>query len=805
MKRVAAWILILVFSLALKANAQTLKIIHIETQKPLSGAILLQEHPLVSATTNTFGFCKLNDFDLKRPIEISLDGFKSQKIRLNTDTGITALIFLEPQILRISEIIISATRWHESSKNIPVQTTSVTAKEISLGQPQNAADLLDLSGKVFIQKSQQGGGSPMIRGFATNRLIYTIDGVRMNTAIFRGGNIQNVINLDPFNTEQAEVIFGPGSVIYGSDAIGGVMSYQTLRPQLSLDGKTSFSGNANFRHSTANKEKTAHFDFKVGLKKWAFVSSYTHWDFDHLQQGRFGPSDYLKTTHVQRINNVDSIIEQGNPLLQVPTGYQQNNFMQKVLFKPNERWDFQYGLHYSRTTNFGRYDRHNRTRNGNPRYAEWEYGPQSWLMHHLQINHRGFNKLYDQLSIRVAQQQFEESRIERDLDNPNRTTQIEEVDATSINTDFSKSLGPENTLFYGIEGVINDVISQGNITQIETQETVLGPARYPDSRWRSWGIYATDEQELGEKWTLRTGIRYNQFTLDADFQNNLQFYALPFQTANLNSDALTGSAGLVYRPTTSLLVRGNLGTAFRSPNVDDMGKIFDNEPGTLTLPNPNLQAEYALNADAGFAKIFGDRFKLEMSAYLTHLNNALVRRNYQLNGADSLLFQGELVQIQAVQNAAFARVFGYHLGWEWKWTKNLYWKTDVNYQNGIEELDNGSISPSRHAAPLFGSTRIRYQTTVSTWEINARFQGQRSHEALAVEERSKTEIYAKNPQGQTFAPAWYTLNFRAQFQIKEWLRINAGIENITDQRYRPYSSGLSGAGRNLYTSINIIF
>lgn len=785
--------------------AQTITVKNFEDKRPIEGVVLMQEHPLVSGITNAIGQIRISKFDTTRPIEISASGYENLRFLYTQISTKEQNVFLYPTGLKLSEIIISATRWHESSKNIPVQTTSVSAKEISLGQPQNAADLLDLSGKVFIQKSQQGGGSPMIRGFATNRLIYTVDGVRMNTAIFRGGNIQNVINLDPFNTEQAEVIFGPGSVIYGSDAIGGVMSYQTLRPQLSMDDKPLVSGNANFRHSTANKEKTAHFDFKVGLKKWAFVSSYTHWKFDNLQQGRFGPVDYLKTTHVKRINNADSIIEQENPLLQVPTGYEQNNFMQKILFKPNERWDFQYGLHYSRTSNFGRYDRHNRIRNGNLRYVEWEYGPQSWLMHHLQINHRGFNRMYDQVSIRLAQQQFEESRIERDLNNPNRTTQTEMVDATSLNTDFSKSLGKENTFFYGIEGVYNDVSSSGTITQIETQESQSGPARYPESRWQSWGIYATDEQEIGEKWTLRTGIRYNWFGLNADFQNNLQFYDLPFQTANLNSDAFTGSAGLVYRPSTSLLVRGNLGTAFRSPNVDDMGKIFDNEPGTLTLPNPNLQAEYAYNADAGFAKIFGDRFKLEMSAYLTQLNNALVRRNYQLNGADSLLFQGELVQIQAIQNAAFARVFGYHIGWEWKWTKHLYWKTDVNYQNGFEELDNGAISPSRHAPPLFGSTRIRYQTSASTWEINARFQGERSHEELAVEERGKTEIYAKDPQGQTFAPAWYTLNFRAQFQIKEWLRINAGIENITDQRYRPYSSGLSGAGRNLYTSINIIF
>src|SRR5690606_22275722 len=99
-------------------------------------------------------------------------------------------------------------------------------------RPQTAADMLAGSGEVFVQKSQLGGGSPMIRGFATNRLLYAVDGVRMNTAIFRAGNLQNVINLDPFATESVEVIFGPGSVMYGRDAIGGVMSFQTLMPRL---------------------------------------------------------------------------------------------------------------------------------------------------------------------------------------------------------------------------------------------------------------------------------------------------------------------------------------------------------------------------------------------------------------------------------------------------------------------------------------------------------------------------------------------------------------------------------------------
>jgi len=799
------YLIIIGLCLSWKVTAQSVLVLHIETKKPISGAVLLQEHPLVSNTTNSIGVCNLTEFDLSRPIEIGLDGFKQQKMRFTVDSATVFQVLLEPQTIKISEVIVSATRWHESSKNIPSQTTKINSKEIRMGQPQTAADLLDLSGKVFIQKSQQGGGSPMIRGFATNRLIYTIDGVRMNTAIFRGGNIQNVINLDPFNTEQTEVIFGPGSVIYGSDAIGGVMSFQTLKPELSYTDKPLVNGNTHIRYSNANKEKTAHIDLKVGLQKWAFVSSFTHWDFDHLRQGKYGPNEYVKSKYVERINNTDSIIQQSDPLLQIPTGYQQNNFMQKVMFKPNQKWEFQYGFHYSSTSNYGRYDRHNRMRNDLPRYAEWDYGPQLWSMHLLQVNHRGINRFYDQFGIRLARQNFEESRINRSLNNPVRNTQMEQVFANSLNMDFSKSLGPENTLFYGVEGVLNDVSSSGKITHIETQTSELGPSRYPTSKWHSWGVYLTDEQELGEKWTLRTGIRYNGFGLDADFSQNLNFYPLPFKYANSRNESLTGSVGLVFRPNNSWLVRSNFGTAFRSPNVDDMGKIFDNDPGTITIPNPNLQAEYAYNLDFGIAKIFDDRFKIELNAYVTHLNNALVRRNYQLNGLDSLYFQGEFSQIQAVQNAAFARVHGFSLGWEWKWTNELYWKTDINYQNGFEELDNGILSPSRHAAPLFGMTRLRFQTSKITCEVNLRFQGERLHEELALEELNKVEIYAKDNNGNSYSPSWYTLNLKTEFRITDGFRVNTGIENITDQRYRPYSSGMSGAGRNLYLSLNANF
>jgi hemoglobin/transferrin/lactoferrin receptor protein len=785
-----------------RVKAQTIIILNEEDKQPVKNAILLQEHPIYATTSTGSGQATLTGFDLFRSIEISAPGFESRSFvwNQNLDT-----LFLRNTTMNLSEILISATRWHESSKNIPNQTTSISSKDIALNQPQTAADLLGTSGKIFIQKSQQGGGSPMIRGFAANRLIYTIDGVRMNTAIFRAGNLQNVINLDPFSTERTEVIFGPSSVIYGSDALGGVMSFQTLRPELATQNTIAFSGRANSRFSSANNERTGHLDFNIGLKQWAFLSSITFWDYDHLQQGTHGPDDYLKSQYVSRIQGSDSVISQQNSRLQIPSGYQQVNLMQKVIFKPSESWEFRYAFHHSQTSDFGRYDRHLRVRRGLPRYAEWDYGPQTWTLNMLQIHHTKSMGIYDQMSMRWAIQQFEESRIERSLNSPERTTQKERVHAYSVNWDFSKSLGKDNSLFYGVEGILNEVYSTGFFTQINTDSSYRGPSRYPHALWRSIGIYITDEHEVNDRFTLRSGLRYNLFGTQADFSQNLPFYPFPFERMNSQKDALTGSLGMVYKGGPKWLVRGNIGTAFRAPNVDDMGKIFDNIPGAITMPNTALKAEYAYNGELGFAYIFKHHFKIEGSAYYTYLHHALVRRDFTWNGADSLLYQGERVRVQAIQNAAHAIVYGFHTGVEWNPLKRWSVVSDINVQTGTEEMDNGEVGPSRHAAPWFGVTRVRYKHGSAVFECNVQYQGERTFEDLAIEEKGKVELYAKDAQGRPYAPSWVTLNLKVHYECTRFFTLNTGIENITDQRYRPYSSGISAAGRNFYASLKIEF
>jgi len=785
------------------AYSQVLTILDDATGQPIEVGILTSEKHKTGELTNHMGQISLTEFTDAGWIVISSPGYLAVRTNYAELTEKNYIIRLSIEDITLNQVVVSASRWNQASRDIPSKVSSISTKDIQLLNPQTSADLLGSSGEVFIQKSQQGGGSPMIRGFATNRLLYAVDGVRMNTAIFRSGNIQNVINLDPFATERVEVLFGPGSVIYGSDAIGGVMSFQTLTPQLSLNDAPLITGKAFVRTSSANNELTGHFDVNAGWKKWALVSSISSFDYDDLRMGSYGPEEYLRPFYVERIDSMDVVVTNDDQQIQRPSGFGQINFMQKVRFAPSEDWDFQYAFHYSTTTDYSRYDRQIRYRNGLPRYGEWYYGPQEWMMNHLQVQHHGYNKVYDEMVLRVAYQHFEESRIDRNFNDHERHIRIENVDAVSLNLDLSKAIGSSIQLFYGLEGVWDDVTSIGKDEDISTGITVDGPSRYPQATWNSFGAYANMQKRFSDKFVLQAGLRYSVFGQEAEFDTT--FYPFPYTTSSISNGALTGSVGVTYSPTTNWALRVNASTGFRSPNVDDSGKVFDSEPGAVIVPNPDLDAEYAFNIEAGVAGLLSDKIKVDLTGYYTKLNDAMVRRPYTLNGMDSIIYDGELSQVQAIQNAAVATVYGLQFGLDIELPSGFGFSADLNFQKGEEELDDGTTSPSRHAAPFFGMTRITYKHEALSMMLYAHFSDGKDFDELPEEEQAKTEIYAIDEDGNPYSPSWATFNFKANYQLNESFTIGAGLENITDVRYRPYSSGIAAPGRNFMLSLQANF
>ena len=629
--------------------------------------------------------------------------------------------------IELTEVVVSVNKWEQKLNEVPKKITKVTKAEILRNNPQTSADLLNQTGTVFIQKSQLGGGSPMIRGFATNRILLVVDGVRMNNAIYRSGNLQNIISIDALSTQTAEVIFGPGSLIYGSDAIGGVMDFHTLNAGFSKDKKMLVSGSALARYSTANNENTFHADVNVGWKKLSLLSSFSYSKFDDLKMGKHGGQDsYLRPEYVERINGIDSIVKNSNLRMQKFSGYEQINFLQKIRYKPTENLDIQYSFTYAGTGNAPRYDRLIQYRSGKLRFAEWNYGPMLWRMHNLQLLHRKKNVLYDDARVTIAYQNYDESRI-----------------------DANKKLGKAE-LFYGGEYVYNKVGSSGSKTNINTNVETPAVSRYPDgSTWSTSGVYASYKQNILPVLTLTGGLRYSYNTLNASFDTT--FIKFPYKEAKIKDGAFTGNLGLVYRPAEGWQINANASTGYRMPNVDDIGKLFESAPGNVAVPNPDLTPEYAWNFEVGIVKTINQKLKVELNGFHTILNDAIVRRPTTFNGQDSIVFDGVKSRVESLQNVAKATIWGFQASVQYYFIKDLSIQTHANWITGKEtdDVKNDQV-PLRHAPPFYGSTMLKYQHKKLFIEAGAVYNSQIKNDDLAPSEQAKTDIYAIVAAGSNF-------------------------------------------------------
>jgi len=784
---------------------QTITVVDKETQEPLAGVNIFTDDYSISATTDGKGKVSVEKFKDAEIIIFSYIGYTTIRLSYNEIVASGNVIALKQVSLSMSEVVVAANRWQQNTAEIPNHISIVTPEQVRLQNPQTTADLLGISGQVHIQKSQLGGGSPMLRGFAANRVLLVIDGVRMNNAIFRSGNLQNVISLDANSIEQTEVVFGPGSVIYGSDAIGGVMSFKSLTPSYSLSDGIDLSGGGMVRASTANEERTAHVNFNIGLQDWAFLTSATVTDYNDQRMGSNGPDDFLREEFVRRVDGTDRVLESENPKDQDPTGFSQFNIIQKIRYRPSNNWDLNLDVHYSTTGDVPRFDRLTERTEGQFRKAEWFFGPQQWLMTNFHANWFAGNKLFDEVKTTIAFQDYEESRNDRNFGSSDLRNRQEKVKAFSANFDFQKELSEKGTLSYGVESVLNWVDSEASQTNIETGEISPVQTRYPDgSTWQSFAGFVNYKHNFSDKWSLTGGARYNQYLIDAPFSD--QFFDFPFEEAEQSRGALTGSIGSVFRPDNSWQFNANVSTGFRAPNIDDIGKVFDSEPGSVIVPNPDLDAEYAWNFEAGVKKNIADRVIVDLTGYYTILNNALVRRDFIFNGQDSVLFDGTLSQVQALQNAAEAWVWGIQGNIDLRISDAVNFTSTINIQEGEEEDENGNSEPLRHVAPTFGTSHLKIQPDEKLMvDLYTDYSGGLSFSELAPSERGKPHLYALDENGNPHSPAWYTLNAKASYSINNTADITFGIENITDQRYRTYSSGIAAPGINVIVGIRSSF
>ena len=703
----------------------------------------------------------------------------------------------------LQEVVVFANKFPTPSKNI-VQTIGLITDKNLIQQQANTADILIASGQVFVQKSQLGGGSPVIRGFEASRVLLMVDGVRMNSAIFRAGHLQNIITVDNMILDRVEILYGPSSTMYGSDALGGVVSMFTKNPVLNTTDHWKTTGNAVYRFASGQNEQRQHVDVNIANNKWAYLTSFTNSNFGDLRQGNNRLSAYpdfgKRLFYVTRENGMDIVNNNSSKVnIQKSTGYSQTDLLQKIIFRPNENTEHLVNIQLSNSSAYNRYDRLTETAaNGMPSFAEWYYGPQVRNMVGYKLSKTNLKGYFQELALNTNYQHLEESRISRRFNSNNKDFRFEKVDIFGVNADFLHK-DKYGELHFGVESYYNIVNSTAYGNNISTNVKTAITTRYSDgpTNMGYQAFYVHHIKNLNPHWVLNEGIRLNFVQLNAQFKDTSLMH-FPFTEAKQSNAAFTGNLGLAYNGNNGYRFTFGLSSGFRAPNIDDLTKVFDTKAGFVIVPNKDLKPEYTYNAEINLSKNTAT-YAWGTSVFYTWFKNALVSDEYTWNGQSQIMYQGVLSSVYATKNKAKAVLYGFNVNGRLRLLFNTditatYTYTKGTYNVGVKEM------PLDHIPPSYGRIGLKHGTAKLNAELFSVFNGWKRIADYNLNGEDN-EIYATKDG----MPSWMTINFATNYAPSKRLSVGFQIENITDLNYRYFASGISAVGRNYVLSCKYAF
>lgn len=708
----------------------------------------------------------------------------------------------------LSEVVIS-NKVPKKYTQLPNQVEVITAKQIDFQNFQSTAEMLSNSGALFVQKSQQGGGSPVIRGFEASRVLLTVDGVRMNNLIFRAGHLQNVITVDENMLESVGVFYGPSSTLFGSDALGGSVAMTTKNAKFLDQAHNKFTGGINTRYSSVNEEKSVAMHLNYATSNFASLTFFSFNDFGDLKMGKKKNhnGDYFgeRPNYVSTVNGVDQLNVNSDKYTQVGSAYKQYNFMQKFAYKTNSGYLHGLNVQYSTTSDINRYDRLTEKTSSGLKFAEWYYGPQERLLaiYSLQKEKAFLNS---DLKVNVAYQNVKESRHNRRFNNYNLQHNEENVDLFSVSLDLDKKF-TKGELFYGFESYYETLKSTAYANNINTGVVTNINTRYPngDNNMMRNDFYISYNEKMSEKTFWNVGARAGYTSLKSTIADNSVF-ALPFDEISQGNFTYSGTLGITHNTSKNFALKANVATGFRAPNIDDLAKVFESVPGsssslgTLIVPNEDLKPEKTITGDLGIVvQSDSKKIKLESTYFYTRLYDAIVTDDFTYNGQSIVNYNGFDAQVKANQNKGKAFVTGFSTNVSAYIISDLLFSANFNYTLG-RVVEEGSQRPLDHIAPYFGKVGLSYTYNKFNLEGYMLYNGKKDISDYSTSGEDNAQYAPANGM-----PAWETYNFKAGFQVLNGGTLFAGVENILDTQYRVFASGINAPGRNIYGGIKYTF
>jgi hemoglobin/transferrin/lactoferrin receptor protein len=646
---------------------------------------------------------------------------------------------------RLPEVVVTATREEETAFEVPHMTAIVPVE-----QARTVPEAFRETPGVMVQKTAHGQGSPFIRGFTGFRTLMLVDGIRLNNSTFRDGPNQYWNTVDPFSVGRLELVKGPSSVLYGSDAIGGTVN------ALTLAAPDQWTGRLHYRYASAEDSHTGRAD----------------------GGGASGPVSFVTGVSVKSYGDLNGFPKTGYDEwdMDLKAEYRLTDDRKLVVAWQHVRQDDIWRTH--RTiygTSFAG------TAVGTDRAAVYDQARDLAYLQFLGENVK--------LS---ASYQFQGENFDRVRSNWRREVSEVNVQTLGLSAQITTP-GPVGTWTYGAE-YYRDWVQSGQTTYNSNGTVnavaIQGPVA-DDATYDLVGVYVQDQIPLPARWELTLGGRFTYARADADRVRDPATGLLTSLTDDWTS--VVGSARLQWQMDQADHWRlfGGVSQGFRAPNLSDLTRFDINRSGEIETAAPGLKPEDYVALEAG-VKTQWDNFTGEVAYFYTFIDNMVVRQpTGNLIGTDKEVTK---------RNAGEGYVTGIEASGRWQFHPQLALFGWVTWMEGrVDGYPTSAPVAQREwlsrVMPLSGEVGLRWKFWAEAVALLADKADRLSSSDVADNQRI--------PPGGT--PGYAVFTVRGGWRINQHASLTAALENVGDAEYRVHGSGVNEPRRNLVIAADVRF
>ena len=678
----------------------------------------------------------------------------------------------------IEEVVVSATRSDQPLKRLPFQASRIDQQSVAEQLARNLPEALTETPGVLVQKTANGQGSPFLRGFTGYRTLMLIDGVRYNNSVYRDGPNEYFSLVDVGGVENIDVIRGPASTLYGSDAIGGTLSI-TTKKSVAEDWLHKPTNNQLFfdavhkqRYSSAEDSQIQQTEIRMGqAQHWGIYASVSQKDFGNVDAAKIGEQPH--------------------------TGYDEQALNLRADVQINEQWSLtlahqnliQDDVWRTHSTVYARSFEGTQIGTDLRRLKDQERD-----LSYLKAQAEDLLPWLDQFTVTLSQQQWQE---DGDRIKANQTQLIESFDSFMRGIDLTALHTTESgEVRFGFDYYVDQVNSARNDYHADgslAKSHIQGPVG-DDATFKQAGGYFQYQHDFDDRLSLTWASRYNTIDSSIGRLEDPETRLASSYHNHWNSWVHSLRGNFALSQTQSIW--GAASQSFRAPNIADVSRYGKSRSSEFEVAATNLSPEQFVTLELGY-KISAGRWWLNASAYHTGISD------YITSTPTGRVIDG-LTEVSK-RNSADGEVYGIELDWRYEWTSTLSVYGGITWLRGeLDTFDSlvsttASREPMSRIMPATLNIGARWQIAPQWWSRVSATHADKVTRLSSADQQDFERI----PPGGT--PAYTLVNVYSGYEINQHLNVTLGVENLLDQDYRSHGSGSNepGLGVNIGLTLRL--